>query len=165
MRVQKALGASGEVLAADASPHAASMIEANGRGIVLPPFTNPGYFDRLLERCRGNNVRMLLSLNDFELPLLAHQAARFREAGVIPVVSDPEIVDLCFDKWRTFEHFMALGAPTPETCLGLTAAKAALRDGRLRFPLVIKPRWGTASLGVEIVSDEGDLMPGRPARS
>jgi carbamoyl-phosphate synthase large subunit len=127
---QKALGAGGEVFAAAASPHAPSMIEANGRGIVLPPVTEPGYFDRLLEGCRGNNVRMLLSLNDFELPLLAREAARFREAGIIPVVSDPEIVDLCFDKWRTFEHFKALDVPTPETCLGLAAAKAALRDGR-----------------------------------
>jgi carbamoyl-phosphate synthase large subunit len=154
---QKALGAGGEVFAADASPHAPSVIEANGRGIVLPPVTEPGYFDRLLEGCRGNNVRMLLSLNDFELPLLAREAARFREAGIIPVVSDPEFVDLCFDKWRTFEHFKALDVPTPETCLGLAAAKAALRDGRLRFPLVIKPRWGTASFGVEIVADAGDL--------
>src|SRR6516162_9924940 len=76
---QKALGASGEVFAADASPHAPSIIEASGRGIVLPPVTDPGYFDRLLECCRENNVRMLLSLNDFELPLLARQAARFRE--------------------------------------------------------------------------------------
>jgi carbamoyl-phosphate synthase large subunit len=80
---------------------------------------------------------MLLSLNDFELPLLAREAARFREAGIIPVVADPAIVDLCFDKLQAFEYFMALGVHTPEACLGLTAAETALRDGRLRFPLVI----------------------------
>lgn len=40
----------------------------------------------------------------------------------------------------------------------MAAANAALRDGRLCFPLVIKLRWGTASLGVEFVADEMVLV-------
>lgn len=154
---QAALAGAGEVLVADASEHAPSMIEARGKGSLLPPVSEPGYFDRLLGLCRERSARMIVSLNDFELPGLARQRDRFLQAGITPVVSDPETVDLCFDKWATFERLGALGVPVPETRLGLAAAREGLRAGKLRFPLIVKPRWGTASVGVELARDEADL--------
>src|SRR5262245_41523891 len=140
---QEALGSSGEVLVVDACGDAPAMIAAGSRGFVVPPVGDPRYFYALLSPCRESGVKLLFSLNDLELPGLARQAARFRCAGVIPVVSTPDIVDLCFDKWQTFTRLGALGIPMPETRLGLAPAKSALRRGDLAFPLVVKPRWGT----------------------
>jgi len=154
---QEALGDSGDVLVVDASADASAMIAAGTRGFLLPPLSDPRYFDALLARCQDSGVKLLLSLNDFELPGLARHAGRFRRAGIIPVVSTPEIVDLCFDKWQTFIQLGALGIPMPETCLGLPPAKTALGAGALNFPLVVKPRWGTGSIGVAIVRDEREL--------
>ncbi len=152
-----AAGLAGEVYVVDASPDAPAMIEARERALSVPPLDDPRYFDSVLRLCEEKAVRLLVPLNDFELPGLARQADRFRLVGTTPVVSTPDVVDLCFDKWRTFARLGELGIPTAETRLGLDAAKAALRDGRLAFPLVVKPRWGTGSIGVELVRDEREL--------
>lgn len=151
-------GLSGDVYVADASSEAPAMLEADDEHArTVPPVDDPRYFDALLRLCEEKSVRLLVPLNDFELPGLARQAERFRAIGTEPVVSPPEIVDLCFDKWATVTRLHEFGVPTAETRLGLEPAKAALREGALVFPLVVKPRWGTASIGVELVRDEAEL--------
>lgn len=152
-----AAGLGGEVFVVDSSPDAPAMIAAGKRGFVMPSVDDPLYFDALLRRCQDSSVSLLVPLNDFELPGLARRAEDFRAIGVTPVVSPPDIVDLCFDKWRTFVRLGELGIPVPVTVLGLDAAKASLRAGVLSFPLVVKPRWGTGSIGVELVRDSREL--------
>src|SRR5699024_1590619 len=41
-----------------------------------------------------------------------------------------------------------LGLESPKTYLSLGKAKEAINRGELTFPLVIKPRWGSASIGI-----------------
>lgn len=134
------------------------MIEAGKDSFAVPPVDDPAYFDRILAACRAKKIKLLLSLNDFELPGIARQTERFREAGVRVVVSPPEVVDLCFDKWATFRRLVELGIPTPFTCLGLADAREALKDGTLAFPVIVKPRWGTASVCVELAENEQELL-------
>lgn len=154
---RRALRGGGKVFAADLSPYAPAMIEAGRDTIPVPAVDDPAYFDRLLKACRARKIKLLLSLNDFELPGIARQAGRFQEAGIRVVVSPPDVVDLCFDKWATFLKLTELGIPTPATFLGLADARAALKDGTLAFPLIVKPRWGTASVCVELAENEEEL--------
>lgn len=155
---REALKGRGKVFAADLSPYAPAMIEAGEDTLSVPPVDDPAYFGRLLKACRAKKIKLLLSLNDFELPGLSRQADRFREAGVCVIVSPPEVVDLCFDKWATFRKLADLGIPVPATFLGLADAREAIKDGTLGFPLIVKPRWGTASVCVERVEDEQALL-------
>jgi carbamoyl-phosphate synthase large subunit len=127
------------------------MIEAAPDTVLLPPVTEAGYFDTLLAACIERRVRLLVSLNDLELPGLARQRERFAQAGVVAAVSSPEVVDLCFDKWATYETLKRLGIPTPRTVLGLEASR------ELSFPVYVKPRWGSASIGVEKARDRREL--------
>ncbi len=131
---REALKGRGKVFAADLSPYAPAMLEAGKDTLSVPPVDDPAYFDRLLKACRARKIKLLLSLNDFELPGLSRQADRFREAGVCVIVSPPRVVDLCFDKWATFRKLMELGIPVPATFLGLAAARerayAAVSDIR-----------------------------------
>jgi carbamoyl-phosphate synthase large subunit len=145
---RKALSGRGEILAADAITSAPALQEAD-RAFKVPPVTHPEYIDVLLEICRGHRVRMLLSLNDLELPLLARQRERFLAVGTFPVVSSADVVDLCFDKWATREFLSRIGVSTPKTYLTFEEVKRAMEQGEIRLPLAIKPRWGTASIGIE----------------
>lgn len=154
---REALGPVGSVFVADHSSHAATMLEAKGDAIRVPALSEKTYFDELLIHCRLLKVNLLVSLNDFELPGLARNADRFRAGGVIPMIASPEVVDRCFDKWETFLWLRAISVPTPETVLDEAEARNALRAGRLRFPLVVKPRWGTGSICVEFARDEHEL--------
>jgi len=111
----------------------------------------------LVGLCRKHDIRLLLSLNDLELPLLARARPQFLAVGTIAVVSPPEIVDLCFDKWATAQFLAECGIPAPRTFLSVKSARAALRSGELSYPVVVKPRWGSASIGIEYPQDEREL--------
>jgi carbamoyl-phosphate synthase large subunit len=145
---RQALDGRGRIFASDADGSAPALQEAD-RAFLVPPVTHPDYFDILLAICRDHRVRLLFSLNDLELPLLARQRDRLLNVGTIPVVSSPAVVDLCFDKWSTFQFLRQIGVPTPQTFVAIEDAREALFRKELAFPLVVKPRWGTASFGIE----------------
>lgn len=146
------LAGRGRVLAADCSGHAAALQEAD-EAFVVPPVDAPGYVEGLLELCLAQGVGLLLSLNDHELPILAAARERFHARGVRVVVSRPEVVSLAADKLMTARFLKKAGLGTPMTYATLEEALRGLEGGEVVFPLVVKPRWGTASLGIEVVDD------------
>src|SRR5690606_27437862 len=66
-------------------------------------------------------------------------------------------IDIAFDKMETFNFIQNIGLNTPKTYTTLHEAKIALNDKSLKFPLVIKPRWGSASIGVDFIESEEEL--------
>ncbi|MCO7193197.1 ATP-grasp domain-containing protein [Pseudonocardia sp. McavD-2-B] len=152
-----ALTGIGAVVATDVDAAAPAM-QAADRAVVVPPVADPGYVEHLVAVCREHEIGLLLSLNDLELPVLAPHRARFAEAGTRAVLPPPDVVDICADKWRTFGWLTAHGIPTARTVLTVDDARAGLDAGLLDFPLVVKPRWGTASIGIEVVADLDELM-------
>ncbi|MCY7366874.1 MAG: ATP-grasp domain-containing protein [Chamaesiphon sp.] len=151
-----ALAGSGQVFVCDSNPDAVSLQEAD-RGFIMPRSTHAGYFDRLLDICKQNQIGLLISLNDLELPLLALERNRFLEIGTIPLISDPTVIDICFDKSKTYQFLKQNNIPTPKTYRSLADALEAIAIGELKFPLVIKPRWGTGSIGLEFPQDSEEL--------
>jgi|HubBroStandDraft_4_1064222.scaffolds.fasta_scaffold218218_1 carbamoyl-phosphate synthase large subunit len=151
-----ALGPRGRVIACEANTTAPALAEANEK-IVVPEMDHPDYFNVLLSVCREKDVRLIVASNDLDLPGLARNAARFREVGAIAVVPSPEMVATSSDKWSAFLWLRKLGIATPETFLTLESARAALAHEELHFPLLIKPRWGTSSIGVELVHSQREL--------
>ncbi|MEG4519591.1 MULTISPECIES: ATP-grasp domain-containing protein [unclassified Microcoleus] len=153
---QEALGNRGKVFAGDATLEAPTLQEAD-ESFLLPPINHSEYFEKLLDICQEKQVRLLIPLNDLELPYLAKQRDRFLAIGTIPVVSSPEAIDICFDKFATFEFLQKLGISAPQTYLSLAEAREAIQQGKISFPLVVKPRWGSASIGIEYPEDDEEL--------
>src|SRR5262249_37425566 len=150
---QEALGGRGQVLACDSSARAPALAEAD-RHFLVPPVNRPGHLDALLSICSAHRVRLLLSLNDLELRRLAQESAHFRDIGTIPVISSLQTVAICTDKWATFQFLRACNIPTPDTFLSVAEARQAVEQGTIRFPLVIKPRGGSASVGIEYAEND-----------
>jgi carbamoyl-phosphate synthase large subunit len=151
-----ALAGKGQVFVCDSNPDAVSLQEAD-RAFIMPRSSHPEYFDRLLDLCKQNKIGLLISLNDLELPLLALHRDRFLEIGTVPMISDPAAIDICFDKWKTFQFLKQNNIPAPKTYRSLADAREAIASGELTFPLVVKPRWGTASIGIEYPQDDEEL--------
>jgi carbamoyl-phosphate synthase large subunit len=142
-----------QVYATDASATAPAL-QAVDRCFVVPRIDAPDYIDQLLHICADNHIGMLVSLNDLELPLLARHRAQFLDIGVVPVISTPDVIDTCFDKYATVQFLQEHDLLTPRTFLSLEQVRLALNTGEVQFPLVVKPRWGTASISVEYVTEE-----------
>ena len=153
---QEALRGQGKVFAADAKSSAPALQEADGVFLV-PPIGHKHYLEALLEFCQQQQIALLVPLNDLELPYLAAAKDRFAAVGTTVVASSPEIIGRCFDKWETHRFLRAQGVLTPKTYLSLGEAQDAIAAGELTFPLVLKPRWGSASIGLEFPQDVEEL--------
>lgn len=152
-----ALKGEGLVLAADSSPYAPAMSDAD-KCFILPRVDSVDYLEKLLDICREEKVKLLFSLNDHELPALSENRQHFAAVGTFVVVSSPEVVEMAFDKVATAAFSESLGLPYPRTYDSLGKVLASLQSGEAQYPLFVKPRWGTASLCIEEVSDERELM-------
>ncbi|MBB3229596.1 ATP-grasp domain-containing protein [Halomonas stenophila] len=153
---RRALQGRGRVLTADSSPHAIALHAAD-KGIVVPPISDPGYVTRLLALCLAEDVELVVPLNDHELPVLAEHRDRFQQVGVEVVVSSPQVVAKAADKLATVRFAREAGVSTATTYTRLSDALAGLSQGHLTFPLFVKPRWGTASIGIERVTGREEL--------
>lgn len=125
--------------------------------LQVPAVYDFKYVDFTLQICREYKINALISLNDLELPILAKNKARFENIGVKVIVSDPSVIDIAFDKYKTAQWVEALGLKSPKTFVRLQDAKKALDMGELQFPLFMKPRWGSGSIGLETIADMEEL--------
>lgn len=125
--------------------------------LQVPAVYDPNYIDITLDICKKHTVNALISLNDLELPILANNKHLFEELGVKVIVSSPEVIDICFDKYKTAQWIESIGLKSPKTYIKLEDAKKALETGEISFPLFMKPRWGSGSIGLESISDMEDL--------
>ncbi|MCD8299312.1 MAG: ATP-grasp domain-containing protein, partial [Opitutae bacterium] len=147
---------SGKIFAADMSLTAPALAFADVK-IQVPSVYDDGYVETLIDICRGNKIDALISLNDLELPLLAVSRERFAVAGTFVVISSERVIDICFDKLKTAEFVASIGLNSPKTFVSLAAAQSAIAAGELSFPLVLKPRRGSGSIGIEFVESCDEL--------
>src|SRR5688572_21894665 len=147
-----------KTIGVDASEHAAGLY-ASDRGFIVPRVQDAGYTEELLTLCVREGVRYLFAGLGMELPLLARAAPRFRERGVTPIISSPEIIDLSDDKLATVQFLEANGLAAPKTI------DLATHDPReLGFPVILKPRrGGSRSQGVYLIPDEAELAYRMPS--
>jgi len=138
----------------DADPQAAGLYRTDA-GYVVPRADDPNYVDRLCEVAREADADVLLPGSDPEVLAVARNRERLADEGDLTVlVSPPESVETGLDKWKTYQFLSANGFNTPETALATDADRLADETG---FPLVVKPRTGSASRGLHIVTDEDEL--------
>lgn len=125
--------------------------------IQVPGVYDPLYIDTTLSICKEHKINALISLNDLELPILAKHRTRFEELGVKVVVSSLEVIDIAFDKYKTSKWIEEIGLKAPISFVRLADVKVALASARITFPLILKPRWGSGSIGIETVEDMEEL--------
>lgn len=145
-----------KVIATDMQLSAPALQVADVR-LQVPAVYDPQYVDIMLDICRRQHVDALISLNDLELPILAKKKTRFEEIGVKVIVSDPAVIDIAFDKYKTAQWVEASGLKAPKTYVRLDDVKSALANGEIVFPLFMKPRWGSGSIGLESIDDMEEL--------
>ncbi len=143
-----AMGPNGKIIAVDMQISAPALAVAD-KAIVVPEVYSNDYLNVILRICRKEQIHAVLSLNDLELPILSAGKKEFEKIGVKLIISEEKVIRTCFDKWETFLFGDNHNIELPKTYLTLNDVKDALNGRKLKFPLVVKPRWGTASIGIE----------------
>lgn len=125
--------------------------------IITPQIYDEGYIDFLIKYCKANAITAIISLFDIDLPILSANKDRFLENGIKVIVSDLNAIEICNDKWKTYEFLRKLDIDTPTTYKDLQNAKEALSRGEIKYPVFVKPRWGMGSIGIYRAENEEEL--------
>ena len=100
----------------------------------------------------------MLSLFDIDLLVLARNKQKFAQIGTKVIVSEPEIIEICNDKWKTYEFLKNNGFNVPKTYLSLQQVLRAIDKGEVGYPIIVKPRFGCGSIAVSVAEDEMALL-------
>ena len=123
---------------------------------LVPPGSDPGYADAVLEIVEREGVDVVLPQSSFDLPGLAAARGRFP----VPVlVSAPETVRRSNDKAETYSLLQRIGVPTIEfrRVAGARAVEAAARElGYPDRPVCFKPVLSSGSRGFRILDSTVD---------
>ena len=151
-----ALNGSGLVYAGDYTPLSPALYRAD-RILRLRKRIDNAYALDILKQCLAHDIGLVVPLSDYELPVLSRHVETFRQQGVLLMLSDRAVIDLCRDKRATYEHLVAHGLPVPRTFSTPDEALTAIQAGELSWPLLVKPRQGSAGRGIHRVEDEEEL--------
>lgn len=140
------------VVATDRSATAPAFACADAAEIA-PSIDAAEYVPHLLDLAGRYRAAALIPTIDTDLPVLAANREAFEQIGCTPLIGGPDIIRICRDKVETYRFLRRAGIDTPDTHLpGELPAGAALK-----FPYIVKPRFGSASLQVHKIDGQGDL--------
>lgn len=145
------------IIGCDANPLAAGLYRAD-HGCLIPFAKAPDFASTLVKLCNQYNVDAVIPGSDPEVAALSKIKDQIEnQTRARLIVSSPEAVEIGKNKWQTFLFFKEHGFLTPETVL-----PGDIQNGRTRlsFPIIIKPRTGSASKGLFIARDEEELAMG-----
>ncbi|MDG1378800.1 MAG: ATP-grasp domain-containing protein [Flavobacteriaceae bacterium] len=151
-----ALKGRGRIFTADMSDTAPAMVDADV-AITVPSIYNSNYIESLKKIIIEHHIDAIISLNDLELPILSKHKEELETTSAKVIISNENVIDIAFDKVTTFDFISEIGLNTPQTYTTISKAKEAIFNGTLKFPLVVKPRWGSASIGIDFPETEEEL--------
>ncbi|WP_316569189.1 ATP-grasp domain-containing protein [Neobacillus sp. YIM B06451] len=147
----------GKVVAVDCDPTASALYHAHIHEVV-PRIDDPNYINHILDLCGKYDITGVLSLIDPELAVLANSKEEF-ERNLIQVIGcDKTVVDICFDKYLTYQFLHEHEIPCVPTYVDINNVFDDLNSNEIEFPLIVKPKKGSASIGVNKVTTIQELI-------
>lgn len=143
----------GTVVATDASTLGPAIYDAD-KYYIVSPITEPGYIDTILDICKNEEIKGVLSLIDPELSLLAENKEKFDELGVTIIGSSYELCEMALDKMQMFEWLKAHGYNCALSWMDKEEFYKAIEAGEVSYPVFVKPYRGSASISISKVYDK-----------
>lgn len=125
---------SSKIVGLDIDAFSCGLYMAN-RGYVVPRYDELGCFEKILKICRDEKIELVLPSINEGLLEWAKQRDSLQKEGVKVLISPPESISICQDKWETYNFFSDNKIPTPPTSL------------KHEYDLV-KPRIGRGGAGI-----------------
>lgn len=147
-------GRSGKVVCLEMDKLSAALYLSD-KYYIVPSATSGDYLDTVLDICKKERIKLLIPTTDIELDVFAPKTAAFAENGTRILISSPETIRTCSDKYESFIFFKKIGLKTPVT--------AMYRDNdavkTVPYPRVLKKRvGGHGSINQFIARDEEEYL-------
>jgi carbamoyl-phosphate synthase large subunit len=125
------------------------------RRFGVKPTTHSGYIKQLLSIVEANKVTLLVPTVDLDLKLLSQNKPKFAALGCRVLVSDPQVIDICQDKRKTYKFLLKNNFDTPAT----VSIQTALRNRKCGEGIL--PLFST--IGKPVLSAAEGMPTGRKA--
>ena len=154
---RKTMGNSIKIVAADLSPTAPALYFAD-KTYLVPRIDDDTYIPVIIDICKKENIQAVTTLIDPEISLLARHRSEFEEIGVEVLAPYEETAELCFDKYEMFKYLRKNNIPTVDTYGDMESFDKAWNDGEIDFPVFVKPRTGSGSVGARMIENHETLL-------
>jgi len=130
-----------------------SALQLCDKGFLVKPISHPDYIKQLLTIVTDNKINLLVPTIDTDLLLLAKNKTKFAKLGCRTLISEPNVIEICQDKRKTYRFLLNSGFDTPVTM----SVRTALSKKKLTWPCFLKPWDGYASRGNAVVKNRKEL--------
>lgn len=150
---RKELEGKGLVIATDCSDLAPAIYEAD-KYYIVSRMTAPGYLDEIFDICKKEQITGVLSLIDPELSLISENREKFEAVGTTVIESSYELCEMSLDKMAMYNWLTEHGYKCAKSYLDKESFFADVEDGRITYPVFVKPYKGSASISISKVYDK-----------
>jgi len=126
------------------------------KGFTVSSITDSNYVFEILEISKKNNINGIIPLLDPELIILSNNISMFNENKIQLVLSNENSIKIANDKILTSTFFEKNQIKTPFT-IKVTNENILKIPSKIKFPLFIKPQFGSNSKDVGICKTMDDL--------
>lgn len=140
------------IVATDINPTAPALYFADSQYIV-PRIDDASYIKTILQICKDESINVVTTLIDPEIEVLAKHREEFLEIGVEVLAPYEKTAELCFDKYKMYQFLSDKGIPTIRTFSSYEEFLDSYNSGKIGFPVFVKPRTGSGSVGARKIGD------------
>ena len=149
---RKSMGNEGKIVATDISLIAPAIYMAD-KHYIVPRIDDNSYIPVILDICKKEEIQAVTTLIDPEIMILAKNRSKFEEIGVEVLTPYKETAEICFDKYIMYEYLKEKNIKTVLTYSDIESFKVGKAKGEIDFPVFVKPRRGSGSVGARRVED------------
>ena len=153
---KKSFDGIGTVVATDTSELAPAIYDAD-KYYIVPPISNEGYIDTILDICRIERISGLTSLIDPELSLLAKNKEKFDAIGTTIIGSSYNLCEMALDKMQMYQWLKKHGYNCAHSWMDKEEFFKAVDAGDVTYPVFVKPYRGSASISISKVYDKDTI--------
>jgi len=141
----------GRVITTDINPLSPALYFGHKHHIV--PLTTDRYYIPIIESiCDVEDVSLVIPTIDDELPIFGRARKRFESVGIHVAISSEQTGLICNDKYETYQFCLKNNIPAPVTTLA-----ADIHTRKVKYPAIVKPRFGRGSVNVFTVLSQEHL--------
>ena len=124
------------------------------------PMTNDaGYFTWLDDLIRRYQISLVIPGIEIDVFAWSEHRATIEQSGAVAALNNSELIRLCSDKWLFYKRLIEKNSPYA------IPTSLAFNESSWQFPILAKPRKGSASKGISVIENRESLeMYLRPPR-
>lgn len=115
-----------------------------------------GYIDQLIAFCENHHIDLIIPGADDEILIFSQNIIKFKNANIKVIVAEYELISFCQDKGEMTEVLNKI-SPVFVKSFSKENFIKSYNEKKIAFPVIAKPRFGSASRGVQIINSHEEI--------